>query len=83
MANAELSPGDCAYIPRGCGHFIHNIGTDECEIIGVLDAGAYSESSLSEWIVRAPRQLLANNLGLPVEAFATSRRNSSVIIAVS
>lgn len=83
MANTELSPGDCAYIPRGCGHFIHNIGTDECEIIGVLDAGAYSESSLSDWVVRAPRQLLANNLGLPVEAFVTSRRNSSVIIAVS
>src|SRR5262249_8011050 len=33
IATAELSPGDCAYIPRGCGHVVQNIGADECEIV--------------------------------------------------
>jgi len=83
VATAELSPGDCAYIPRGCGHVVQSIGKDECEIIGVLDSGTYTESTLLEWAARAPRQLLANNLGLPVAAFATSRPTSSVIIAAS
>jgi oxalate decarboxylase len=83
MASAELSPGDCAYIPRGCGHVVQNIGKDDCEIIGVLDSAAYTEAALSDWIAKAPRQLLANNLGLPVTAFAASRPRSPVIVAAS
>jgi len=83
IATAELSPGDCAYIPRGCGHFVENIGKDECEIVGVLDSGTYSESGLSDWVAKAPRQLLANNLGLPVAVLATAGRKSSVIVAAS
>jgi oxalate decarboxylase len=83
MATADLSPGDCAYIPRGCGHVVQNIGTTECEIVGVLDNGSYSESGLSDWVANVPRQLLANNLGLPVNAFAAVKRNKSVIIAAA
>jgi oxalate decarboxylase len=82
MAVAELSPGDCAYIPRGCGHCVQSIGADDSEIVGVLDSGTYSESSLSDWIARAPRYVLANNLGVPTEAF-TSIKNGSVIVAAS
>ena len=76
MAVAELSPGDCAYIPRGCGHSVQNIGMEECEIVNALDSGTYSEALLSDWIARVPRQLLANNLGLPEQTFAalTMRR---------
>ena len=82
MSVADLSPGDCAYIPRGCGHSVQNIGTDECEIVGVLDNGTYSESSLSDWIAKAPRHVLANNLGVPAESF-TAATNRSVIVAAS
>jgi oxalate decarboxylase len=82
MAVAELSPGDCAYIPRGCGHSVQNIGAEDCEIVGALDSGTYSESSLSDWIAKAPRHVLANNLGVPAESFPAST-NRSVIIAAS
>jgi oxalate decarboxylase len=80
MAVAELSAGDCAYIPRRCGHSVQNIGADECEIVGVLDNGTYSESLLSDWITKAPRHVLANNLGVPVESVSAAT-NRSVIIA--
>ena len=83
MAAAELSPGDCAYIPRGCGHTVQNIGTDDCEIVGVLDSSAYSESLLSDWLAKVPRQLLANNLGLPEKDLMAVRKNRSVIIAAT
>jgi oxalate decarboxylase len=83
MATAELSAGDCAYIPRGCGHFIQNIGSEDCEVVGVLDNGSYTESGLSDWLVNAPRQLLANNLGLPIEAFAAAHRKNPVIVSAS
>jgi oxalate decarboxylase len=80
MAVAELSPGECAYIPRGCGHSVQNIGTEVCEVVGALDSGTYSESSLSDWMAKVPRQLLANNLGLPEGAFATTKKRSAIVI---
>jgi oxalate decarboxylase len=83
MATAELSPGDCAYIPRGCGHFVQNIGADECEIVGALDNGSYSEGTLADWFARVPRQLLANNLGLPAEVFAATNQKNTVIVSAS
>ena len=82
LATAELSVGDCAYIPRGCGHSVQNIGGEDCEVVGVLDKGVYSEALLSDWIAKVPRQLLANNLGLPEKAFTTlAQRRSSIIAA--
>jgi oxalate decarboxylase len=83
MAAAELSPGYCAYIPRGCGHMVQNVGKEDCEIVGALDSGVYQEVSLSDWIAKAPRHLLANNLGLPEGAFATTGKKKSVIVAAA
>ncbi len=82
-ATAELSPGDCAYIPHGCGHVVQNIGTEDCEIVGVLDSGNYSEASLFDWIANAPHQLLANNLGVSADAFGSVGKNNPVIVAAS
>ena len=81
VAVAELSPGDCAYIPRGCGHSIQNVGTDDAEIVGVLDSGVYRESTLSDWLAKAPRHLLANNFGIPEKAVANFGRKRMVISA--
>jgi oxalate decarboxylase len=81
VAVAELSPGECAYIPRNCGHSIQNIGTEDAEIVGVLDSSAYHESSLSDWLAKAPRHLLANNLGLSEKAVANFGRKRIVIAA--
>jgi oxalate decarboxylase len=83
MAVAELGVGDCAYLPKGCGHTIQNIGSDACEIVAALDSGTYSEALLSDWIAKVPRQLLANNLGLPEEAFATLTDRRSAIVAAA
>jgi oxalate decarboxylase len=83
MALAELSAGDCAYIPRGCGHSVQNIGTEDCEIVGALDNGVYSEALLSDWIAKVPRQLLANNLGLPEKAFTKLIQSRSSIVGAA
>src|SRR6266481_5184212 len=81
VAVAELSPGECAYIPRGCGHSIQNVGPEDAEIVGVLDSGTYHESSLSEWLAKAPRHLLANNFGVPEKDVANFNRKRVVISA--
>jgi oxalate decarboxylase len=82
VATAELSPGDCAYIPRNCGHSIENIGAEDAEIVGVLDSAAYRESSLSDWLAKAPRHLLANNFGIP-ETSIPEFGNKSMVISAS
>ena len=81
VAVAELSPGECAYIPRGCGHSIQNIGAEDVEIVGVLDSGTYHESSLSDWLAKAPRHLLANNFGVLEKDVANFNRKRMVISA--
>ncbi len=83
LATAELGPGDCAYIPRGCGHTVQNIGTEECEVVGALDNGSYQEASLSDWMAKVPGHLLANNLGLPDGEFASVHKTKSVIVAAA
>jgi oxalate decarboxylase len=80
-AVAELSPGECAYIPRGCGHSIQNVGAEDAEMVGVLDSGTYRESSLSDWLAKAPRHLLANNFGIPEKAVANFSKKRMVISA--
>ena len=83
VAVAELSPGDCAYIPRNCGHSIENIGKEDAEMVGVLDSGAYRESSLTDWLAKAPRHLLANNFGVPEAAVANFGRKRMIIASAS
>ena len=68
MAVAEMKPGDCAYLPRAAAHMVQNIGGEPCAFVGVHDAAAYRECSLSQWLAHAPRQVIAANLGLPESA---------------
>ncbi|HWK48062.1 MAG TPA: cupin domain-containing protein [Stellaceae bacterium] len=83
MAVAELSAGDCAYIPRNCGHAIKNIGTEDAEIVGVLDSRIYRESTLTDWVTKAPRHLLANNFGISEAAVPSFSRPRVIVPAAA
>ncbi|WFU78572.1 cupin domain-containing protein [Bradyrhizobium sp. CIAT3101] len=83
VAVADLSAGECAYIPANCGHSIQNIGQEDAEVIGVLDSGTYHESSLGDWLAKAPRHLLANNFGVSEAAVANFGRKRMVIASAS
>jgi oxalate decarboxylase len=47
----------------------------------VLESARYEEATLSDWMKRAPRHLLANNLGLSEEAFTPGRKLKPAVIA--
>jgi len=83
VAVAELSAGECAYIPSNCGHSIQNIGNEDTEIVGVLDSGNYHESSLSDWLAKAPRHLLANNFGIKEQDVARFAQRRTIITALA
>lgn len=56
-------------MPRGCGHYIENIGDDELQVLLVLNSGTYEEISLTQWLASNPKSLLANNFSVPEAAF--------------
>lgn len=62
---AEYGPGDVGFAPQGYGHYIENIGADECRLLIVFNSGTYEEISLSEWLLSNPRALVAQNFGVP------------------
>ena len=64
MAVADLTAGDCGYIPANCGHFMQNTGASACEVVSVQDSPRYEDASLANWLSAAPRYLVANNLGV-------------------
>ena len=79
MAVAEMSVGDCGYFPKGWGHSFETLGSEECEIVSSLDSGVYQDSSLSEWIAKVPRHVLANNLGLADAVVARFPKQKAMI----
>ena len=81
LATADMQAGDCAFVPQGWGHSVQNTGTEPCEVVGVLDAGAYQESSPTEWVAGVPPHVLANTLALPGDVLDAFPKNKVDIAA--
>lgn len=68
----DFGPGDVWYFPRGHGHSIQGIGTEQCQFILVFDNGAFSEFatfSITDWISRTPKEVLAKQFKVPASTF--------------
>ncbi|MEX2115186.1 MAG: cupin domain-containing protein [Pirellulales bacterium] len=66
----ELSQGDVGYVPQGYGHYLENIGNDECRMLLAFNSGEYQEIGLTGWIASNPQLLVATNLGVPEKVVA-------------
>jgi oxalate decarboxylase len=66
----ELSAGDVGYVPQGYGHYIENAGTDDLELLIVLNNGTYESISLTAWVASNPHLLLGTNFKVPEATFA-------------
>lgn len=67
---AEYGPGDVGFAPQGYGHYLENIGGEECRMLLLFNSGEYQNISLSSWLASNPRQLVATNFGVPESAAA-------------
>jgi oxalate decarboxylase len=65
----SFEAGDVGYVPQGYGHYIENAGTEELELLIVLDDGTYQSISLSAWVASNPHLLLATNFKVPESTF--------------
>lgn len=76
----EFGAGDVGYVPMGYGHYLENIGTEDCRILFVFNAGQYQEIGLGEWLASNPRELVATNFGVPEAVVAKFPRTSEFIV---
>src|SRR4051812_4952737 len=66
----DFAAGDVGYVPQGYGHYIENTGSDDLEVVIVLNNGTYESISLTAWMGANPKELLATNFGVPAATFA-------------
>jgi oxalate decarboxylase len=60
----EFGPGQVAFIDRGFGHYIKQIGSEETQILIAFNSPDYQEISLTSWLAANPLKLLETNLGI-------------------
>jgi oxalate decarboxylase len=67
----EMNAGDVGYVPQGYGHYIENAGTEDLDLLIVLNNGEYQSISLSAWLAANPHLLLSTNFKVPESTFAS------------
>jgi oxalate decarboxylase len=74
---ADVKPGDLWFFPGGVPHSIQGLGPDGCEFVLVFNDGNFSEDStflITDWFNHTPKQVLAENFGVPAATFDRTDR---------
>ena len=58
------------YVPQGYGHYIENSGSEDLDLLIVLNNGTYQSISLTTWVAANPHLLLSTNFRVPESTFA-------------
>ncbi|MFO1073679.1 MAG: cupin domain-containing protein [Geminicoccaceae bacterium] len=72
-AVADVGEGDLWYFPPGLPHSLQGLGPDGAEFVLAFDNGVSSEFNTlpaTDWLAHTPPEVLAQNFGVPAEAFA-------------
>jgi oxalate decarboxylase len=79
----DFEPGDVWYFPRGHGHAVQNLGTEEAHFILIFDNGAFSEHgtfSITDWFAQTSPSVLSRSLGMPETTFARFPKDELYIV---
>jgi oxalate decarboxylase len=82
-ATDDFDQGDIWYFPKGHGHALQNIGTEEAHFVLGFDDGRFSEFgtfSITDWMAHTPPSLIARNLGISSEAIRNLPKQESYIL---
>lgn len=79
-STVEFGAGDVGYVPMGYGHYVENIGTEDCRILFVFNSGDYQEIALADWMASNPRELVATNFGVPEATASRFPRRTEFIV---
>ena len=78
-----FGPGDIWYFPKGHGHALQNISSEEAHFILGFDDGHFSEFgtfSITDWMARTPPHVVARNLNLTPATVAALPKKELYII---
>ncbi len=76
----EFAPGDVAFVNRGFGHYIKQIGNEETQILVAFNSPNYQEISISAWLASNPARLLADNFELDLTVVEKLPRAARFIV---
>ncbi|MBA8903055.1 cupin domain-containing protein [Phyllobacterium sp. P30BS-XVII] len=68
----DVEEGDLWYFPPGLPHSLQGLGPDGAEFLLIFDNGLSSEFNtllVTDWIAHTPPEVLAQNFGVPADAF--------------
>jgi len=74
-----FAAGDVGYVPQGYGHYIENTGSDDLEIVLVLNNAIYESVSITGWMAANPGLLLSTNFGVPESVFAKFPKDAVIM----
>lgn len=70
----DFGVGDVWYFPKGHGHCLQCLGTQDCRFLLAFDNGHFSEFgtfSLTDWVSHISPEIMARNSGLSAKKFAS------------
>ncbi len=77
---ADFRAGDIGYVKKSLGHYIQNTGSTELQFLEIFKADRFSEVSLSQWLTRAPPQLVAQHLNIDPSVIGRFPRNGPDVV---
>jgi oxalate decarboxylase len=66
----DFNPGDIGYVKRNNGHYMENVGDTDMVVLEVFRSSYFADVSLSDWLARTPRALVAQHLNVEVATIA-------------
>lgn len=75
----DFVKSDVGYVPQGYGHYIENTGSEDLEVIVVLNNGTYESVSITAWMANNPALLLSTNFGVPESVFEKFPRGAVIM----
>jgi oxalate decarboxylase len=78
----NFNPGDIGYIKKGYGHYIRNTSDKDLVYLEVFRSSYYADVSLSDWLTRTPRALVAQHLNVDPSVIDRFPSNKPVIVPV-
>ncbi len=76
----DFNPGDVGYVKRSNGHVIKNVGDSDLQFLEVFKSDSFADISLSDWLARTPRSLVAQHLNIDEATIAQFPSNKPVIM---
>jgi len=60
----NFKPGDIGYVKKSLGHYIKNTGDTDLKFLEIFRSDRFEDVSLSDWLARTPRAMVAQHLNM-------------------